>query len=193
MNEPVKILPQQIETERLILRPYQAGDGAMLYAAGQRNRDHLTEFESENLILHLKDAEHAEAVIQDLAEDWTAGRCYFIGIFERGSGAWAGQVYVAPTNADLPEYVIGFAADKEFEGRGYISEAVHGVLGALFNEVGAHRVKSDCHEDNVRSWRLMERCGFTREGHLRENKRNPDGSFHGDYLYGLLREEFDQR
>ena len=76
------------------------------------------------------------------------------------------------------------------EGKGYISEAVRRVLSMLFNEIGAHRVKSDCHENNVRSIRLLERCGFRREGHLIENRRNPDGTFHGDYLFGLLSREY---
>jgi [ribosomal protein S5]-alanine N-acetyltransferase len=62
----------------------------------------------------------------------------------------------------------------------------------LFIDMRAHRIKSDCHENNIRSWRLLERCGFKREGYLRENKRNADGSFHGDYLYGLLQQEYEQ-
>jgi len=97
---------------------------------------------------------------------------------------------VGPTSWELPEFAIGFVADVNYEGRGYISEAVNGVLDMLFNNLGAHRVKSDCSENNVRSWRLLERCGFRREGHLRQNRKYPDGSFRGDYLYGLLREEY---
>ena len=121
-----------------------------------------------------------------------ARTCFFIGIFEKGSDEWVGQVYVGPTNWDLPEFAIGFVADVNYEGRGYISEAVNGVLEMLFNDLGAHRVKSDCSENNLRSWRLLERCGFQREGHLRQNRKYPDGSIRGDYLYGLLREEFDK-
>ena len=71
-----------------------------------------------------------------------------------------------------------------------MTEAVTGVLNLLFVVMGAHLVKSECNENNVRSWRLLERCGFIREGHLRENKKSPDGVFHGDYVYGLLRQEY---
>jgi aminoglycoside 6'-N-acetyltransferase len=103
---------------------------------------------------------------------------------------WAGQVYIEPTNWDLPEFYIGYVADVNYEGKGYISEAVTTVLKFLFQNFGAHKVKSDCDEDNIRSWRLLERCGFKREGHVRENKRHADGSMHGDFIYGLLRHEF---
>jgi aminoglycoside 6'-N-acetyltransferase len=37
---------------------------------------------------------------------------------------------------------------------------------------------------------VAERCGFTQEGHLRETKRNTDGTISGTLYYGLLRREF---
>lgn len=193
MNKFLLDIPERMETKRLILRAYRAGDGAMYYAAGIRNREHLAEFESGNVLLHLKSKEHAEAVVRELAADWVCRKCFFIGILEKASAEWAGQVYVGPTNWELPEFTIGYVADVRHEGKGYISEAVTRVLDMLFRDMGAHRVKSDCHENNTRSWRLLERCGFRREGHLVENRRNADGSFHGDYLYGLLRREYVNR
>ena len=149
--------------------------------------------ESGNVLLHLESETHAEAVVRELAADWMARKHFFIGIFEKATDEWAGQVYVGPTDWELPEFTIGYVADVHYEGKGYISEAVTRVLEMLFVELGAHRVKSDCNENNLRSWRLLERCGFRREGHLVENKRNADGSFHGDYLYGLLRREYLNR
>lgn len=190
MNKFLVDIPKRLETERLILRAYRAGDGPMYYAAGLRNRNHLAEYESGNVLMHLKDEEHAEATVRELAADWVACNCFFIGLLEKTTGAWAGQVYVGPTNWTLPEFTIGYVADQHYEGKGYISEAVMRVLGMLFAEAGAHRVKSDCNENNIRSIRLLERCGFRREGHLVENRKNADGSFHGDFLYGMLRREY---
>jgi len=46
-------IPACIETEKLYLRPYRSGDDPMLYAAGMRNREHLAEFESGNLLMFL--------------------------------------------------------------------------------------------------------------------------------------------
>ncbi len=47
-----------------------------------------------------------------------------------------------------------------------------------------------CDETNMRSIRVAERCSMLREGHLRENRRNPDGTFSGSYIYGLLEHEY---
>jgi RimJ/RimL family protein N-acetyltransferase len=193
MNKYLLDIPERMETKRLYLRAYGAGDGPMYYAAGTRNQEHLAEFESGNVLLHLESPDHAEAIVRELAANWISRTCFFIGIFHKATSEWVGQVYVGPTDWELPEFAIGYVADVHHEGKGYISEAVTRVLDMLFRELGAHRVKSDCNEDNARSWRLLERCGFRREGHLLENKRNADGSFHGDYLYGLLRREYLER
>ena len=193
MNKFLLDFPKRIDTERLYLRSYQAGDGPMYFAASQRNREHLKEFESGNILMSLQNEEQAEAIVRELASDWIARIHFFIGIFEKETGKWAGQLYVAPSNWDLPEFSLGYVADVDFEGKGYISEAVKAILEVLFINLGANRVISDCNENNIRSWRLLERCGFTREGHLRNNRKNADGTFHGDYLYGLLRQEYFDR
>lgn len=191
MHKLLLEIPNRIETERLYLRSYQAGDGPMIYAVGRRNREHLAQYESGNVLNHLKDEQHAEIVVRDLAVDWMARTHFFLGIFHKETHKWVGQVYIGPTNWNLPEFAIGYVADVEHEGKGYITEAVKAALCFIFEHLQAHRVRSDCNETNRRSYRVLERCGFTREGHFRENKKNSDGTFHGDYQYGLLRREFE--
>jgi ribosomal-protein-serine acetyltransferase len=180
-----RILATYVETERLYLRAYKAGDGPMYYAAGIRNRDHLAEFESDNVLMHLKGKEHAEIVVGELATDWMDGNCFFIGIFEKGTDQWCGQVYVEPINWESREFTIGFVADVHFEGKGYVSEAVSGVLETLFGDLNAHLVNSECNEHNTRSRRLLERCGFRREGYVQKDGINTWRSTSRDCLYVL--------
>ena len=191
MHKMLLDTPTRIETERLYLRPYQAGDGPMYYAASLRNREHLARYESGNVLCHLKDEQDAENAVRGLSAAWVARNSFFIGVFEKDTDAWVGQVYVGPQNWDLPEFAIGYVVDVNHEGMGYITEAVKAALCFIFEHLQAHRVRSDCNDTNERSYRVLERCGFTREGHFRENKKNPDGTFHGDYQYGLLKSEFE--
>jgi RimJ/RimL family protein N-acetyltransferase len=165
----------------------------MYYNASLRNRDHLAEFESDNVLMHLKSKEHAEMVVKELATDWLAGNSFFIGIFDKSTGEWCGQVYVEPTNGELPEFVIGFVADVHYEGKGYVSEAVNRVLEMLFKELNAYLVRSECSENNIRSWRLLERCGFKRECYVQKQGGNADRSTKRDCLYVLSREEYLKR
>jgi ribosomal-protein-alanine N-acetyltransferase len=185
-----RILATYTEAGRLYLRAYKAGDGPMYYAAGMRNRDHLAEFESDNVLMHLKSEEHAETVVRELAADWTAGDYFFIGIFEKATNKWCGQVYVERTDRALLEFTIGFVADVHYEGKGYISEAVNVALGMLFEDLGASLVKSECNENNIRSLRLLERCGFRREGYVQRDAGNGGGSRSRDCLYVLSQREY---
>jgi aminoglycoside 6'-N-acetyltransferase len=185
-------IPSYYESKRLHLRSYRAGDGPCYYAVSQRNRQHLTRYESDNVVMQIKSEEDAEITVRDLAADWVARKNFFIGAFDKRKEQFVAQVYIGPVNWDLPEYQIGFFVDKDYEGKGYMTEAVKATLGFVFHDMNAHRVCAECDETNVRSMRVLERCGMVREGLLRENKRNTDGTISGTMHYGLLRREYEQ-
>ena len=178
------------DTARLILRAYTAADAPMYFRLSQRNRSHLTTFESGNALNSIHSEADAEAVIADFLRCWTDNRAYFLGAFLKGTDEFAAQVYVGVVNPILPEFEIGYIADADHEGKGYVTEAVKGVMTWLFKDLGACRLRLECDETNLRSIRVAERCGFIREGLRRETKRSTDGSCTGDLLYGLLRNEY---
>ena len=129
--------------------------------------------------------------MRELAAEWTARRCFFMGAFEKTSGEFAAQVYIAAVNWDLPEFEIGYFADVDHEGKGYVTEAVQAVLASLLCQAGARRVRLQTDETNRRSLGVAERCGFTLEGRPRETKRKPDGTTCDDLIFGLLKREFE--
>jgi len=183
-------LPTRLETERLVLRPLQPGDGPWYLAVGQRNRQHLARYEARNVVRQIADADQAEAAVRRLAADWEARSNFFFAAFEKTTGDFAAQIYLGPVDWSLPEFELGYFADCEHEGRGYVTEAALAVLGWTFEWLGAHRVRLECDDTNTRSQRVAERCGLRREGHRRENKRHADGSISGTLYYGLLRQEW---
>lgn len=192
MNKMLLDLPTRFESDRLILRPYQAGDGPMYFAVGQKNRAHLERFESENIILQPRTVEEAEVIVREMAGMWADRRVFFMGAFEKDSGAFAAQIYIGVVNWDTPEFELGYIADCDHEGRGFAFEAARTALGFIFTHLQAHRVRLECSDANLRSIRLAERLGFTREACFRENRREPDGTFSSTLIYGLLRSEFLQ-
>ena len=183
-------LPIRIETERLYLRGYHAGDGAWYYAMSQRNKPHLARYESGNAVMTINTEEEAETVIRGFEASWAARDAFFMGAFRRHTEAFVAQIYVGVVGWNLPEFEIGFFADVEHQGQGYVTEATRGALRFVFEQLRAHRVRLKCDDTNVRSRRVAERCGMVQEGHIRENKRNTDGSISGTLHYGLLRSEF---
>jgi RimJ/RimL family protein N-acetyltransferase len=190
MTKPSPDIPTRLETSRLVLRSYQPGDGPCYYQVSLRNKPHLLQFESGNAVMSINSMQDAEIVVRDFAAAWAARQAFFMGAFLKDTQEFVAQVYIGVVNWDLPEFEIGYFADVDHEGQGYVTEAVKGAIGFIFTHLGAHRIRLECDETNVRSIRLAERCGFVREGHIRENKKHPDGSFSGDLHYGLLKSEF---
>ncbi len=190
MPFPLPSRDTRIETPRLCLRPYRPGDGPWYYEMSLRNQPHLRRYEAENPVNTVHEVEDAERIVRDFATDWLEGKVFFLGALDRDTAVFVAQIYVGVVNRDLPEFEVGFFADVDHEGRGYVSEAVRGVLRFLFDALGAHRVRLECDDTNARSARVAECCGFTAEGHIRQNHLWPDGSVTGTLHYGLLRGEF---
>jgi ribosomal-protein-alanine N-acetyltransferase len=189
MHKLLLDIPTRIETERLYLRCYQAGDGPWYYEMAQRNKPHLARYESGNAVMAINTEEDAEIVVRSFAATWAARDAFFLGAFRRETDEFVAQIYIGAVNWDLPEFEIGYFADVEHEGQGYVTEAARAALQFVFEHLGAHRVRLRCDDTNVRSFGVAERCGMIREGHIREDKRNPDGSISGTLHYGMLRDE----
>jgi aminoglycoside 6'-N-acetyltransferase len=184
-------IPERIEAERIYLRGYRAGDGRWYHTMSQKNRTHLARYEAENAVMSIENEQDAEVVVRKFAAEWRARNCFFMGAFDKATDEFVAQVYVGPVNWDVPEFEIGFFVDKEHEGQGYVTEAVKATLGFIFEHLKAHRVHMECDDTNQRSWRVAERCGLVREGHIRENKKNADGTLSGTLHFGLLKREFE--
>lgn len=186
-------VPEQLETERLILRPYRAGDGSAYLDVCLRNKRHLLPYESGNPALDVENLDDAETLVRQFAVDWMARNAFFLGAWRKPSGEFAAQIYIGVVSWELPEFEIGYFVDCRYEGQGYVVEATRAAIDFCFNHLGAYRLRLGCNQTNLRSQKVAERCGFIREGFIRQTHPtilNPDQTFSGDYLYGLLRSEY---
>jgi RimJ/RimL family protein N-acetyltransferase len=190
MHQAPPDIPTRMETERLYLRCYAQGDGSWYYPMSLQNRAHLARYESENPVMAIQSEQQAEEVVRSFAMQWAEGRNFFWGAFDRTTDVFVAQIHVGLVSWELPEFQIGYFVDIAHEGRGYITEAVGAALLFVFQHLHAHRVRLECDDTNVRSMRVAERCGMVKEAHLRQNKKNRDGTCSGTMIYGLLKSEF---
>lgn len=80
--------------------------------------------------------------------------------------------------------------DKAEWSNGYATEARMLALKFAFHERGMHRVWATILDNNLASIKMHEKCGYKREGIMRQAVYK-DGHFHDQYLMSILREEFD--
>lgn len=62
---------------------------------------------------------------------------------------------------------LGFSVAKAREGEGLMTRVVERGVEIMFSEYGLHRIEANYMPRNVRSPRVLERCGFVREGFAR--------------------------
>jgi len=179
-----------IETTRLIIRPYRADDAAWYHKMSLRNKEHLARYESDNAIMTIMTESDAEKTISEFISLWDGQKYRFLGVFLKDTDDFVGQIYLGKLDDQLPEFGIGYIIDVDQVGNGYVTEAVSALVKELFEKAEAHRIQIETDDTNLRSIGVAERCGFVKEGHLRENKKNPDGTISGTLFFGLLKSEF---
>jgi ribosomal-protein-alanine N-acetyltransferase len=67
----------------------------------------------------------------------------------------------------------GYVLARDAWGHGYATEALS-TMRDLASRLGLHRVYAVCHPEHRASWRVMEKCGFRREGILRGRTHFPN-------------------
>lgn len=82
---------------------------------------------------------------------------------------------------------LGYDIGPEFRGRGYMTEAVQGVIRYLLMEADAHRVYCCVRESNHASCRVCEKNGMHHEGTMRQHYARQDGGYDDVRIYGILK------
>ena len=60
--------------------------------------------------------------------------------------------------------ILGYSIDQNYQGKGFMKEAVDKVVDYAFNEVNLHRVEASALLDNERSKGVLSGCGFKELG-----------------------------
>jgi [ribosomal protein S5]-alanine N-acetyltransferase len=86
---------------------------------------------------------------------------------------------------------IGYVIDDVHWGQGLVPEAVMAVLAHAFEDLGADEVLCGHEEENTRSKRVIEKCGFTFRNF--ETRKRHDGKNAVIHLYGMTRHAYEKR
>lgn len=171
-----------IETERLLIRRFRGEDWHDLH---EYLSDPEVVFFEPYCIFTLEESKN-EAIRRASDTDFWA-------IALKEGGKVIGNLYLS--KQDFDTYEVGFVFNKRFQGQGYASESARTLIEYAFNKYEARRIIAMCNPENEKSWRLIERLGLRREGHLKRNiffKTDGKGQpvWVDTYLYGILFDEW---
>ncbi|MCL2715808.1 MAG: GNAT family N-acetyltransferase [Alphaproteobacteria bacterium] len=173
----------------LLLRAPQMSDFAQWAGLRERSREYLTPWEP---IWPADDLARSgfRRRLRRYAEDVAADRAYPFLIFRDGDGVMVGGITLANIRRGIVQAgTIGYWVGEPYAGRGYMTAALRVLLPRLFGELNLHRVEAACIPSNAPSIRVLEKCGFAREGLARRYLRI-NGAWRDHLLFGLLFEEF---
>jgi ribosomal-protein-alanine N-acetyltransferase len=124
------------------------------------------------------------------AEDIACDKSYPFVVFRESDGVMLGGVTLANVRRGIVQAgTIGYWIGEPYAGRGYMTAALRVLLPTLFGELNLHRIEAACIPGNVPSIRVLEKCGFTREG-LARRYLCINGIWQDHLLFGMLHEDF---
>lgn len=157
------LLPR-LFTSRLLLRPLDLGDAVRIrQLAGNRAVAATT-----LRIPHPYPEGAAEQFIGGLPSLLAAEKAACFGIVLQEEGLLCGCVgFDFELEHDRAE--LGYWVGVPYWGRGIATEAVNAAVEYGFGFFNLNRITASCFADNAPSLRVLEKCGFEREGVLRQH------------------------
>jgi RimJ/RimL family protein N-acetyltransferase len=184
MNPVLLDLPEQWFTERLLLRPPRAGDGAELCRAVRESRPELKRWMS--WAQKSSTVKQSEAFCREAGANFAARKDLALLLWLKDEPVVVGGSGLHRIDWTIPKFEIGYWIRTRFTGQGYATEAVRAIARFARQTLKARRIEIRVDTRNQRSWRLAERQGFVLEGTLRQDARNPDGRLRDTRIYAKV-------
>ena len=178
-----------LETERLLLRPFEASD-----------LDDVARLQGDAELVRWipwgpRSREEAKAVLERKMAKTAIGEgdgedgLGVVAIL-REEGSFLGEFTLSVVSAADSCAEIGFMRLAGHHGRGYATEGCRAILAAAFDGYGLHRVIARVEPRNTASCRVLERLGMRREAHFVENEWIK-GEWQSEYTYAILAREWN--
>lgn len=169
-----------LETERLLLRQINEQDIPLLF---EMRRDYeVMKYVGRDPATTIEQAkELSEKFIAGWKEN--TGLTWVIQLKENPD--LAGTMGFWRIEKDNHRGEVGYMLRKEFFNKGIATEALQAALAYGFETLKFHSVEGNVNPENEASIKVLERAGFVKEAHFRENYYF-DGKFFDSGSYSLL-------
>jgi RimJ/RimL family protein N-acetyltransferase len=175
-----------MQTERLLLRPFEACDFDALFAI--ESRADVVRF----LYHEPRTPEEARGVLErriaatSLTDE---GDTLSVAVVVRATGEMIGDCMLHWSSRLHQLGEVGFALHPDHHGHGYAAEAARALVDYGFSEVGLHRIIGRLEARNTASARVLEKLGMRREALLIENEF-VKGEWQSELVYAILEREW---
>lgn len=176
-----------LETERLLLRRMNENDLPAFFK--MRSDDRVMKYIGRPKPNSVEDL---RPLFDQLSAAIDENRDISWAIEMKGKPGMIGQIGFYRTDHDNHRGEIGYSLQYDYFGKGIAGEAVTAVLDYGFNTMNFHSVKGDIAPENAASARVLERAGFIKEAHFRQNYYFND-RFLDTAVYCTLKTDWNNR
>ena len=174
-----------IETERLLLRRFEYSDCASMLQNWVAD---------ENVQLNYGEPVYStEEEVKGLLDKYIAGYqrddFYRWAIIDKASNKCAGQIAFFLVDSKNHFAEIEYCIGTKFQRRGYATEASKALIRFGFEKIDLHKVQICARPVNKASRGVIEKCGFTYEGTLRDYFFK-DGHYESRMYFSILKSEY---
>ncbi|GAA0116655.1 GNAT family N-acetyltransferase [Clostridium senegalense] len=174
-----------LETDRLILRKFEYRDSIDMFK-NWGSDDKVTKYLSWQTHRDIKDSEEIVNLWISKYEDISD---YNWVIELKDINEAIGNISIVKLEDTNEACEIGYCISSQYWNRGITTEAFKAIIKYLFEEVGMNRICAKHDIDNVASGKVMQKCGMTYEGTLREVQiRN--NRYSSLAVYSILKREW---
>lgn len=191
-NTTSEAFDEQLETQHLLLRPYQEGDEQDFMRLLQENMTYLNPAFSGRLT-RVRALDDARSQVQQLRTDWENRRTFDFGVWQKEDNHYIGDIALKNLDRSIPKAELGLYFAAWPATRQLAQEALEEVIQFAFNSLGMNKVYLRCTEANDSYGSLAESCGFVKEGILRCDYRGTDSDELLDLTYyGITRHDLEK-
>ena len=179
---------QTIETDRLVLRRFEDSDCDAVFR-NWASDEKVQSMYSEPVY---RTIEEVKGLLDKYIGSYAREDYYRWAVIEKECGECIGQIAYFLVDSKNHFAEIEYCIGADFQCRGYATEATKAVIDFGFRRMNLHKVQICTKTVNAPSKRVIEKCGFTYEGTLRDYFFM-DGQYVGRHYYSILRDEYENR
>lgn len=176
---------QIINTERLVLRKYEADDAPDMFK-NWANDSEVTKFLSWKPHNNVEDT---KGIIGQWVNKYE-NNIYNWAIVLKEIAEVIGGISIVKLDETSYSCEIGYCMSRKHWGMGIMSESLTAVIDYLFSEVRFNRIAAMHDTNNIASGKVMIKSGMKYEGTLRQAKLRDSNGFYDLAIYSILKDEW---
>jgi [ribosomal protein S5]-alanine N-acetyltransferase len=174
-----------LETDRLLLRDFKEDDWPALHAV--ESLPEVAQYQDFVPRMEAESREYVRGAVEDAAAE--PRRTYDLAVILQREGRLIRRCGLGIDDSESREAILWYTLHPSYWGKGYTTEAARSLVDFGFRELRLHRIWADCDPANIGSWRVLEKLGMRREGHLVENAWIK-GAWVDSLIYAILEREW---